>query len=65
MISFRYDHLAFIITHAIQNREMNMNNLVENLNQTVSYSILQSDLRPADNNTDLAIVKIQAQLLKV
>ncbi|CAF4761447.1 unnamed protein product, partial [Rotaria socialis] len=41
-----YDHLACVITHAIQSQQDNMNDLLENLNQTVQYQILESNLRP-------------------
>jgi hypothetical protein len=42
-----------------------IDDLFENLNQNIYYPVLQSDLRPADDNPDLTIVKIHAQLLEV
>ncbi|CAF3332904.1 unnamed protein product [Rotaria socialis] len=60
-----YDHLACVITHAIQSQQDNMNDLLENLNQTVQYQILESNLRPVKDNTKLTMLKIHAQLLEV
>ncbi|CAM4870558.1 unnamed protein product [Rotaria socialis] len=59
-----YDHLACVITHAIQSQQDNMNDLLENLNQTVQYQILESNLRPVKDNTKLTMLKIHAQLLE-
>ncbi|CAF4905248.1 unnamed protein product, partial [Rotaria socialis] len=39
--------------------------LLENLNQTVQYQILESNLRPVKDNTKLTMLKIHAQLLEV
>jgi len=42
-----------------------IDNLFGNLNQNTYYPILKSDLRPAENNAELSMVKIHAQLLEV
>jgi hypothetical protein len=42
-----------------------IDDLFEHLNQNTYYPILQSDLRPAEDNTELSMVKIHAQLLEV
>ncbi|CAF2062339.1 unnamed protein product [Rotaria magnacalcarata] len=59
-----YDHLAYVITHAMQSPQDNMNDLLENLNETVQYQILESNLRPVKDNTKLTMLKIHAQLLE-
>ncbi|CAF4986196.1 unnamed protein product, partial [Rotaria sp. Silwood1] len=59
-----YDHLAFIIANTIQNPQNNIDNFFEKLNQYVQYPILQSNLRPTEDNTKLTMVKIHAQLLE-
>jgi hypothetical protein len=42
-----------------------IDNLFGNLNQNTYYPILKSDLRPAEDNAELSMVKIHAQLLEV
>jgi hypothetical protein len=39
--------------------------LFERLRQNIQYPILKSNLRSAENTTDLTMVKIHAQLLEV
>lgn len=78
--SFRYDQLAYIIADAIQNPQTDLSradsqfgldhcacpfNIVGDLFQKLRYPILRSDLRPTKDNSDLALVKVHAQLLQV